>query len=412
MNEVNIFNKYKKIKDELAFKYKGYKIEEILAIRIWLFCQYGPRSRVSFRMRKSYGNMFQQEIDNLMIYGKYRRNDHEYTFDCVFERLKSSYYAVKLERYPDVKSFSALNIFYAFWMVFIRLKTRSMDIKSRIYWCSCLCYLFNTIDYLESLPRKRIRKLLCFSAIHEDENILKQYFSMQGATTYSMFHGTSIQQINNVTIDCLTYENLHVDYSLPWGQYGKDEFIKTGFPKEKLIVVGYPRNIELQPLNNQTTLKRCILLMSRSQFESSDIKLVKLLAKVKDVHFSIKLHPSCHEQRFEELCKQENMELVPKSKLLIDCLNNNYYDFAVAVNTTSYYESLIAGLPCLRFKDGEQYDMMMGDEHDEFDDINGFFLSLDWLKTSMRSNEYSQIREKILVYCLGLGIDKYREVLE
>lgn len=407
----DLFNKYKKQKSQLSYNYKGYCIEEILAIRIWLFCQYGPKGRESIRARKSYGNMFQGGKDCLMILGKYGRKDHEYTFDCVHKRLEDKYDSIKLEQYPDVAQTSVKNILYSFWLVFFLLKTRNMDFRSKLFWASCFCYLFNTIDYLESMPKRKIRKLLCFSAIHEDENILKQYFRKHGATTYSMFHGTNIQQIHNITIDCLTYENLNVDYSLPWGQYGKDEFAKTGFPNEKLLVVGYPREMKLQTINTEAKFTRCLLLMSRSQFEATDIKLMNMLSNQKQISFGVKLHPSCNESKFSSLCVEYGMNLIPKTTLLSDCLNNRSYDFAVAVNTTSYYEALVAGLPCMRFKDGENYDMMKGDDHDEFEDETGFKLSLCWIVQNVQSGQYDAVRKSVLTYCIGYGIDKYCEVL-
>ena len=409
MNE--FYEQYKKLKTQLSYNYKGYCIEEILAIRIWIFCQYGPMGRESFRSRKSYGNLFQGEKDCLMIYGRYGRKDHEYTFDCVHKRLEDKYDSIKLEQHPDVTQASIKNILLSFWLIFVALKTRGMNFRSKLFWTSCFCYIFNTIDHLESMPERHIRKLLCFSAIHEDENILKQYFRKHGATTYSMFHGTNIQQIHNVTIDCLTYENLDVDYSLPWGQYGKDEFVKTGFPAEKLLVAGYPREMKLLPINRKSKISRCVLLMSRSQFEATDTKLMNMLANQKQINFSVKLHPSCNEPKFSVLCAEYGMDLIPKTTLLSDCLNNTNYDFAVAVNTTSYYEALVAGLPCMRYKDGDKYDMMQGDSHDEFEDESGFVKSLCWMEQCIQSGQYDAVRKSILTYCIGYDIDKYREIL-
>lgn len=408
---MNIFEQYKALKSQLHYRYKDYDLEEILAIRIWLFCQFGCKARPSFRMRKDYGKLFSLEKANLFIYGKYGRKDHEYTFDCVYKKIEDSYDAIKLDKYPDIRFYSIKNYMLAFLLIFVLLGSRVMKFREKLYWWCCFCYILNTIDYLESMPEKKLGKLLCFSAIHEDENILKQYFKNHGAITYSMFHGTNIRQVHNLTIDCLTYENLYVDYCLPWGQYGKDEFIKTGISESTLIVVGYPREMKLQPLNSESFMKRCVVLMSRSQFEETDLKLMRQLSCFKNLSFSVKLHPSCDESKFADLCTQYGFELIAKKTLLSDCLNNKDYDFAIAVNTTSYYEALISGLPCLRYKDGDQYDMMMGDEHDEFEDENGFQESVAWIKETMCGGGYETIRQQILQYCLGYGIDNYREVL-
>lgn len=45
------------------------------------------------------------------------------------------------------------------------------------------------------------------------------------------------------------------------------------------------------------------------------------------------------------------MDIIADELTVNDCLNKEAFDFAIAVNTTAYYEAYMRGLPCLRYLD-------------------------------------------------------------
>ena len=102
------------------------------------------------------------------------------------------------------------------------------------------------------------------------------------------------------------------------------------------------------------------------------------------------------------------MNIVAKGKTINDCLNKQEYDFAIAVNTTAYYEAWMRGLPCLRFADGS-FDLMSGlddvfSSQKEFDKCMSYVMDTDIEKLQSHVDE-------MLRYVMGIGIDKYKEIL-
>lgn len=78
--------------------------------------------------------------------------------------------------------------------------------------------------------------------------------------------------------------------------------------------------------------------------------------------------------------------------------------FFCAGANTQYHESLINGLPCLRYTDGS-FDLEYGLD-DVFEDETSFSMLLNTLKNS-DIDEYRQKVNTLLEYTLGLGIDNH-----
>ena len=78
------------------------------------------------------------------------------------------------------------------------------------------------------------------------------------------------------------------------------------------------------------------------------------------------------------------------------------------MNTTAYYESLILGLPCLRFADG-CFDMMAGAD-DIFTDSISFIKQIRAIE-SLDINTYSHVIHDVLEYSIGWGLNEYKRLL-
>jgi hypothetical protein len=160
-------------------------------------------------------------------------------------------------------------------------------------------------------------------------------------------------------------------------------------------------------INN--AFQKCILLLARSGFDNANQKLIEILSPLSfDYHFCLKLHPSCNYKKYAQLAQRYHMEIVSKDYTISDCLNQDEYDWAIAVNTTAYYEALMRGVACLRFVD-DRYQLPFGWK-DKFCSREELESALATIKM-MDSNEYQKGVDDILRYTMGVGIDNYKEIL-
>lgn len=402
------FTNYKYLKSQFAFKYKGFEIDRILAISIWYWSNSSSffLCQLPFFFKKvDYGFLEAIESD-YVLYSDEPRKDHNSTFNQIANKVKGKYVIInKSTGLKYLYLLSIRNIIKSFILVFSHIK--KLNLGQKICVAGYLCMYINTIDELLRLKIKVPKKLVLFSAVHEKQNLLSQFYKMKGTQIIGLTHGTQFIYKNNIPIDCINYENLDVE-CLVWSQMTKDEYIKYGIDKEKVFVAGYPKNYQLKPLSINR-LKKCLVLLCRKAFDDSNMRLLNLLSSyVGQYDFFLKLHPSCEYTKYKKISEQVGFEMIPHEVLLSECMDNEKYDFAIAVNTTSYYEILIAGIPCLRFEDGDVYDLMPGHPNDCISTKKDFEESLAWLNNN---EDYEQIRDGLLHYNLGLGIDCYYKLL-
>ena len=104
------------------------------------------------------------------------------------------------------------------------------------------------------------------------------------------------------------------------------------------------------------------------------------------------------------------MVLVPPEKTVGQCVDGSSFDWAIAVNTSAYYEALMRGVPCLRFFDGS-FKMMPGFD-DCFRDENAFVALMSSIQSGLKDGRYQRNVNDTLRYVVGLGIDRYCEEIK
>lgn len=103
------------------------------------------------------------------------------------------------------------------------------------------------------------------------------------------------------------------------------------------------------------------------------------------------------------------MEIIPLETTISQSLKRGLYDFCIAVNTTVYYESLMRGIPCLRYYDGS-FDLMFGYEKDVFETSSDYERTIKNIK-GHDIIEYQQIVNSVLKHSIGVGINNYSKIL-
>jgi hypothetical protein len=252
-----------------------------------------------------------------------------------------------------------------------------------------------------------VTKYLAFCGVLNVENLLTQFLQQKGIKTFSLQHGISFLYSKDVPIDSINYENFQSNILLCWGQYYIDEYYKYGIPSDKLIVAGYPKTVKKIALDTTNKFKSCLVLLARNQYDESNQKLLSILLNQYDFEFHLKLHPSLNYEDYTKFAKNNNMKIINRSIKLVSCFTKNEYDFTIAVNTSSYYEALIHGKPCLRFY-SEAFELMYGYD-DIFSDNKGLEKALNKIKNNITT--YQEKINSVLDYTMGIGTDNNKTIL-
>ena len=309
-------------------------------------------------------------------------------------------------RFPSFYNFSS------FIKTYSRLKGTNLSIKQKLILASKTIYYINTIDSLSKIDFSFVKIYLAFCGTLDLENLLTQHLNNLNIKTYSLQHGLYFIYQKDIPIDCVNYENFESNFLLCWGNYTVEEYNKYGIPQRQLLVAGYPKETSREPIKNNNNYKRCLVLLTRTVYEYANKNLIELLteySKKTNIQFSFKLHPSLDNMYYEELTKsQHNFNILDNSKTLLSYLDNRDFDFAITINTTSYYEAIIKGIPSLQYNDGS-YDDMYGCDK-SFSTIEELDSILQDIKGKSAFIYQNQIDE-MLKYTMGLGTDKYYQII-
>ena len=409
--------RYRKLKDKLPDKYRGIDISQVLAVYLWVWAEAKAIEGVEENETEQALDLsFLQGIDkSKIIYFDIDRKDHQSTFNGICSSLNDDYkvidiaFNVKYKQHRTVVN-KWLSRFY------VRASQRQCQLtkREREQVSYRVCLVLNTIDELYAMKKQlsHVTHFVSYSAIHPWGNMLCQFFRLQHAKVFGLSHAVHYIYTDNVPIHCLNYENLDVDYSLVWGQYTKDEYLRYGVKAKEILVAGYPKKIEVQQTKNANELKSCLVLLSNPDYDATNRKLLTMLSVLANLFtYSLKLHPSCNYEYYSHWAARVGMYIIGKDVQLTECFDKEKYDFAIAVNTTSYYEIMAAGIPCLRYRDDEAYQMTYGAEEDMFATAEEFARALEWLRGGIEGGTYDDVARHTLHYAMGIGENKYREIL-
>lgn len=411
------YDKYKQLKKSLSIRYRGIDISQVLAIYLWIWSVADAIDGIEEKEEKLALDLsFLQGIEKKkIIYYDIERKDHQATFHNICSSLDDDYKIIDIAFNIKYKPHRSMVNKCLSWL-FVKHAARHYRFTEREKKLLGyrVCFVLNSIDELYAMKKQlsHVSHFVSYSAIHPWNSLLCQFFKKKKAKVYGLSHAVHYVYTKNIPIHCLNYENLDVDYSLTWGQYTKDEYRKFGVKAKDIFVAGYPKQINVQQAKKTNDLKRCLVLLSNPDYEKSNRRLLILLSQHKDKYdIYLKLHPSNDYDTYKTFADKENINVIDKDVQLTDCFDKEKYDFAIAVNTTSYYEIMAAGIPCLRYKDEDAYQMTYGEENDVFNTAEEFCQAMIWLKEQIRNQKYNEIKQNILHYVMGLGENNYKKIL-
>lgn len=411
---MNKLDRYKVLKERLDFVYKGIHLNRVLALFIWSLAN-DDCSFFTWRSNLlifSSINVCALKFDIgkhriLSTFGRQFRSDHLFIYNSVINRIGEK---VSCNNMLDI---GRIPCFYPILAVRLWFSLRShmtglaFSYKWK-YFVLCLHYC-NTIEKLDKISFQGVEKYLSMYNALDFENLMTQYMNIRNIETYSLQEGLYSVFKTNIPRDAVQYENIETHNLLCWSQFTINEFASYGISINRLRLAGYPLKIMKKQMNSENLFRKCIILVARDIFRDSNVKLLNILACFSgDYEFYLKLHPSCDFQYYSQCAIKHNMSIVSKEIQLKDCLDNRDYDFAIAINTTAYYEALLNGIPCLRYYDG-LFDLTLG-YNDVFTSGNEFIERLEGIR-NISYEEYQSCIDEILLSSIGYGVDNYNVIL-
>ncbi len=412
---MNDFEKYKNASLYFNLTYRGYELRNVLSLHLWNFAN----NKFPFKI-KHFAKLFlayslkdiKFEPDNQIIlstFGTYPRNDHKRIYDNVLSQLGNCVSKNVLINPSRCFHLSIKSISYVLQKGIPAVsKIQGISIQGKIGLLLELIFWCNTIEVLCNKIFPGVQKYLCFLCTYGIENLLTQHFKLAGIPTYSLTHGSHHIIHKNPEPGMLVYDNIDADHILMWGEYSINEFSSYGINKNKLHLAGYPKPFNLIKFKKLPSLKRCIVLLSQHYFYEQNMRLLNLLSNfTNEYDFTIKPHPSTVDY-YVKFANKHGMRIIPSNETIEECLSQDKYDWAIAVNTNAYYDALMNGVFCLRYGENT-FDDMPGcdDVFENVEMLKNLLTNMQHLSVENYQNEVNNI----LKYVLGIGINNYREII-
>ena len=412
---MNDFEKYKIIKEQYDIEYNGYKLNRILALCLWSFANNHLRFRykiiAKIFLTYDYNTLLYcpSKHQILSTFGTYNRQDHLETYENVISMLGPSVSKNVLVKPKLTLGFSLKSILFSFKRWKSRVwqldnyskKTKFALLIETIFWC-------NNINSLRNKDFIGVKKYLSFCDVLDLENLLTQHFKRLGIPTYSMTHGC--HHISHISPEpgMIDYENLETDNLLMWGEYSINEYASWGIDKNRLLLAGYPKLNRIVNYKKKGKTRRCIVLLSQHYFYKQNMQLLNIISSFSDeFEFTIKPHPASVEY-YLNYVNEHGMKMIPSNETIENCLTQEKYDWAIAVNTNAYYEALMRGVICLRYNDGS-FDLMPGC-NDIFENLDQFKMKIVE-RLNLPQEKYQKEINDVLKYTLGVGINNYYDLV-
>lgn len=313
-----------------------------------------------------------------------------------------------------------VNIINIFISIHTLINARQLKIgfKSKLFLASQLCFNLNIEedlrnDLIKEKNKFKIRNYIALNSSCGMENLICQVINHNTTIrTYSLSHGVSYINFKlKRPVDYINGFNISSRYVFVWGKSSKNNLIENfSFPQKKVLVGGNP-NYPIKSINLKTEFKNCIVLLPRKIYDTSNIALLELVAEYKknnSCKVSVKLHPSLDYQKYEGIATQLGFEICSENNSLINELSSDKYDFAIAYNTTAYYEAMYFNLLCLRYAKNEN------ELFDGLEDKFSTVFDLEYIIKQFKSIDVEIVDKqaiKLLEETLGMGINDYDEIL-
>lgn len=344
------------------------------------------------------------------------RADYIELIDAVKEQLENQI----LLKISDIKPKLKIN-FHNIYKAFIACKATfntNIDFKLKLFIVSQLCYNLNIETELKKLLTKfnmnfQAKSYVAFNSSFGLESLICQVFNQySNIQTFSLSHGLSYVNYSIYKpLDYINGYNITAQKVIVWGESSKQDLIKNyDISSDRILIGGNPK-YPIKYINLKQTFKHCIVLLPRGIYDDSNILLLQLLKECLKTHpfsVTVKLHPNLDRNKYIPIVNENGFKLSDESNTLLQELISNNYDFAIAYNTTAYYESFYYSIPCFRFGINENEQFIGLD--DLFTSSNELIERIESYKKIDNGKLNNQV-SRILKKTIGFGVNKYSTFL-
>lgn len=403
---------YLEIRDTWKEYYRGINVIDALAIEIvnlyvinqkptWYHVGCELFKRLDTKILK---HAFSQ-AKTICTFNASKRQDHRQLSHLIQSSIEDSVW-VELKY-----TYSPFGVFFAFIRAFFQLnKHIHLSYVQRCYLAACIAAYKKNIDVLSCEFRNANlegHKLIPFSATTYYEALITLFFQTKGVETYTTFHGILGHYRQHITNDVVTGLNILSQYALVFSEEQKSDLITHfGIAPEKIQIAGNPK-YPYRDIKYGRIGKKCLILSGVSYYDNDIRQLLPIVEAIGDelrVEFFIKPHPSSLLSD-EDISHYRNIHMIDKTNTIHQLLSSGEYKIAITHNTTAYYECMYYGVRPLRWGLNENLD---------FKTLDDKFTTYEELKKAILSDDdakYLQEAQQLLVEVLGIGINRYNEII-
>lgn len=253
---------------------------------------------------------------------------------------------------PNINIITDLNLIIK-W--FNQLKQTKLRIKEKI---DIITYLYKCYELKRNLD-KFYQQTPALVVVNYDsfflDNFCVQYFQKKNIKTATLQHGIIVTKREglerNIDFCGSEFKNSIADYFLVWNLFTKNQAIISGIKKDKIIIAGPIKciNIKKIPINKQE--KRIIGILLDGKFTEENnqamIRIANQFCSFYNYKYILRYHPAYQGNEYES---EINHTYYLGNSL------NSLYDFANQVdyiligNSTAYIELLYMNVKVIHFK--------------------------------------------------------------
>ncbi len=201
---------------------------------------------------------------------------------------------------------------------------------------------------------KKYSLMVSFCDAHGVENMMAQIARNHNVKTATLQHGqyrTLKRQTENADVEA--YENFVSDYLLAWGEKTREEFVKGGINRERILLVGALKPFSYnQREENDGILNVFGVVLNGNVYEKNNLRMISYankLAEKYNLRYVLRLHPQNSEDTYLSQC--DSRFLLKK----INCTENVDYmrmvDFSLVHMSGVFVELLSINSPIFVMND-------------------------------------------------------------
>lgn len=355
---------------------------------------------------------FHKAFSERVIFSAYvNRKDYEELILSAKDGILNSTYIKILNGFK--RQFSIPKPYY--FHVIRKVWNLNLSINARLSLSSILIDYISAYRSLRSavenknIPLSEI-KYIPFNSSVGLENIITQYINNNKGKTYHLCHGLHFApNYLFFSIDSFNKELIAAHTILSWGQ----SFVDNDQNHYAHEIVGNPKYPE-KKIEIKINTNTAIVLLARGQYDDNNCKLIEVLAEytnIRDTKFYIKPHPTCDINRIRELCNHYGLEFVSEGTIN-DLFKHSKFGFAISYESTAYFEAMYHNIICFRYA---------YEENECYGELDNRFMNAEQLDNQINkylnklqgdNSKINTIIHDTLRYEIGMGINRYREILQ